>query len=298
MPSHKIHPRIFIAAILLAVVSTFGVVIVWNARSDNDSQHTFSPTAIPISDFYEPFQMTDVLVETNPMARYPVVVHVHGSLRDGCTRLRTTNVHYHEKDIQITIFAGYRNYWGTMCTQLTNPITLSIPLDTAILDPGDYILSVMGQTQTITIAPEVKSAAIPFSPEPTGFDVRKIEYVPSSDIAGQPAVRVSGNYSIDCPYLVGVEQQTSNHQITLTPHIVELRDDYCQQNRENLPEIMPLLIPLDLVNLSIGEYTLTLGDQTLSFILESSPAQIEFTPYTWPPPLTEPPADPFWLPVN
>ncbi len=296
MPPRKIRPRIFIAAILLAVVSAAGVVVIQIAQQDRNSKHTIAPTAIPIMNYYEPFQVTNVLVETNPTAQYPVVVHVHGGLRDGCVRLRTANVRYQDTDIQITIFAGYRHNRGTMCFQLVSPVTLAIPLDVAALLPGDYTLNVMGQSQIITIVPEVKSAATEFNSEPMGIHVREIEYVPLSDIVGQPAIRVKGDYSVECPYLIGVTQRLSDHQITLILHIIESGDDHCQQNRENLPETMPLLIPLDLH--SVGDYTLTLGDQTLSFTLESPPSPIEFAGMTWLSPLTEPPTDPFWLPVN
>ncbi len=302
MPSRKIHPRVFVAAILLTVVSAFGVVSVRQVWGTTSKQNPSPTPSIPISDFAMPFYVSNLLVETNLDSSQPLVVHVHGGLADSCTRIRYGIVHYNESDIRILLYMGFRNQFAA-CAGMIYPITVSIPLDVAALAPGDYTLNVMGQTQTITITPEMQAAAVAFDTATTGLDIESLEYIPVSDIEDQPAVQIRGHYTIDCPYIIGVVQQTEGNRITLIPRAASVEselipDTDCRQNHYDLPEPMPLVIPLDLADLPLGEDTLTVGDKSLKFDLDAAPVPPRIIPADWMTPMTEPPADSLWLPVN
>lgn len=303
MPPRKIRPRIFIAAILLAVVSASSVVVVWQIRGDDNNISPTQTVGPTIHDSHMSFYAVNFLVETNPTSTQPLVVHVHGGLSDSCTRLRAGLVHYHAQEIYVSLVMGVRGRSDMLCAGMIYPITVSIPLDVAALAPGNYTLNVMGQTQTITITPEMQAAASALDTTTTGLDIKSIEYIPISDIEDQPAVQIRGQYTIDCPYIIGVVQQTEGDHITLIPRAAAVEsalipDTDCRQNTFNLPEPMPLEIPLDLADLPLGEYTLTVGDQSVKFDLDAAPTPPRIISGASTTPLTEPPTDPFWLPVN
>lgn len=291
MQTRKIGTRIFIAAILLAIVAAIGVVSVWGAGDEKSKSGGSTSFQQSITNLYGPLSVGNFLVEANSNSAQSLVVHIHGLLPDNCYRLRNGIVHYQKQEIRITLYSGFRANYGYACLQLGTYINVAVPIDVAALAPGDYTLNVMGQTQTVTITPEMQAAALAFNAEPSGIDITRIEYVAFSEIAGQPALKIDGHFTVDCPYIIGVIQHTEGYHISVIPKA----GNVC--GNPYLPETMPLDIPLDLAGLPLGKYTLTVGDQSLKFDLNAAPTPPRILPASEPP-ITEPPADPFWLPVN
>lgn len=302
MHARKVRPAIWLTASFVALVSAISVVVVASAVQNDTPDPT--PTAVPISNQYRTFFASDVFVEINPSSSLPIIAHVSGSLPNSCIHLQLGIVHYDDQEIHVVLYMGVRGRSDMVCLQMQVSASLSIPIDVAALAPGDYTLDVMGLTQTITITPEMQAAASVFDSTTTGIDVDQIRYVPASrTFDNQPALQIRGHYTIDCPQIIGVVQHTDGDHITVVPRaaLVESRlspNIACRENLYDLPAPMPLEIPLDFANLPLGNYTLTVGDHSLEFDLDAPPAPLDIMLHDWPEPLTEPPANPNWLPVH
>jgi hypothetical protein len=305
------HPEM-ITIVAAAVVLALGIPAMWLILDTNPndplSRLVTANTPLPfdIREHQQPLYVENVQVEINPAATQPLMVYVYAHLADPCYRMRIGVIHYHEQTITASLYMGFRMRNDAGCFGVLMPISVAFPLDIASLPPGDYTLSVNGWSQSITITPELIAAA-QSSQNSDSIGVDDLQYFPQDD-AGRPFIRVQGRYPIDCPYIIGVVQQTDADTIELSAHAatVEFGIRYnmpCQENYFRLPETMPLDIPLDLTGLPTGEYTLTMGDKAIQFNLDSlrPPPTPRFHPTNRPSdptPLLESYPTPLQLPVN
>lgn len=266
----SIHP-LLITMIVSGAILALGISVVGLSLATEPDEHPafLQLPTLPTSrivDRQRPFYAENIQVEINPAATQPVTVQVQGNLSDGCHRMRLGLVHYREQTITATLYTGYRHMGDTGCTLLTRPTTLSFPLDVAALTPGDYTLLVSGLTHSLTISPELIAVASHSQPSDS-IEIDKIQYF-AQDEAGHPFVRIQGRYLKGCPYFISVVQQTNANAITIRVN-TPAGDPTAVCDQNSTSEIMPLDIPLDLIGLPIGEYTLRVGDKETKFNLDS-----------------------------
>lgn len=303
------HPQL-ITIVAACVVLLLGIPGMWLILDTNPndplSRLVTANTPLPfeIGERQQPLYVENVQVEINPAATQPVMVYVHANLADTCYRMRVGVLHYYEKTITASLYMGYRMRNDAVCSDILINTSIAFPLDVTTLTAGDYTLLVNGWSQSLTITPELIAAA-PSSQNSDTIKVDDLQYFPQDD-EGHPFIRVQGRYPIDCPYIIGVVQQTTENTIKLSAYAATVEyaipdNTPCQENYFRLPETMPLDIPLDLTGLPTGEYTLKMGDKAIEFNLDSPPPTPRFYPTNLPTDPT-PRADyyptPLQLPVN
>jgi len=237
------------------------------ATSTRQAVPTPSPTALSMT--HTPAIPAAVRVDTvslmpskDPGGSW--LVRLEGSLPDSCTQIEAIVQHNEGERILLEIVAD--QVAGESCTEGPVAFVRQVPVDTAGLPPGEYVVEADGREAILVIQPQ----DAPTSPTRAAEAVLvrlamvdDVELVISDSGAARFSLVVSGYYNDGCTRWGGFTQQVDGRRITVSVYTRRPRDAMCTQ------AIVPFseTIPLDLAGLEPGTYTVDVNGHTLEVTL-------------------------------
>lgn len=215
---------------------------------------------------YQPITIDQVEVEVGVGSPIPVHVIVSGNLPDPCSQVEYTEIKQDGSNFIITLYAtpdiGGPAVDG--CIKDTQPFTMSIPLNVVDLPAGSYMVTVNGSSADFKLDIANSTSTLRSADMPIVKDDIQVDDVTMDFGVGSPIpvhAFVSANLPNACAQLgeVRVHRDGTNFFIQLVADMPAQTD--C--NPDTLP--FRLEVPLNVVGLEEGTYTVTVNGTSTSF---------------------------------
>lgn len=217
---------------------------------------------------YQPITIVSVEVEVGVGSPVPVHVIVSGDLPDPCSQVEFTEIKQDGSNFIISLFAtpdiGGPAVDG--CIKDPLPFTMSIPLNVVDLPAGSYAVTVNGSRADFMLETANTASSLHTADMPILKDDIQVDSVSFDRGVGSPIpvhMIVSANLPTVCSQLgeLRVHRDGRNFFVRLVATMPAQTD--CS------PDTLPfrLEVPLNVVGLEEGTYTLTVNAATTSFDL-------------------------------
>lgn len=228
------------------------------------------PTPVESSDSistgYQPVTVDQIEVEVGVGSPIPVHVIVSGNLPDPCSQVEYTEIKQDGSNFIITLFAtpdiGGPAVDG--CIKDPLPFNVSIPLNVVDLPAGSYTVIVNGTSADFKLDTANSTSSLRTADMPIVKDDIQVDDVTMDFGVGSPIpvhAIVSANLPNTCAQLgeVRVHRDGTNFFVRLVAYAPTQTD--C--NPDTLP--IRLEVPLNVVGLEEGSYTVTVNGANTSF---------------------------------
>lgn len=217
---------------------------------------------------YQPVTVDKVAVEIGVGSPIPVHAIVSGSLPDVCSQVEHTEIVQDGTNFNISLFATPRMQ---DCLQDTLPFKMSIPLNVIGLPGGLYSVTVNGARAEFRLDREITGTSLPTGGTPILRDDIQVDSVNIEYGVGSPIpvhAIVSANLPSACAQLG--EVRVHRDGTTFFVRLVAYLPDQADCNEDRIP--VRLEVPLNIVNLPEGPYTVNANGVTASFDPRTRPA--------------------------
>jgi len=215
---------------------------------------------------YQPITIYSVEIEVGVGSPIPVHVIVDGDLPDPCSQVEYTEIKQDGSNFIITLCATPDIGGPAMdgCIKDTLPFTMSIPLNVVDLPAGSYTVTVNGtradfKLDTANSASTLRTADMPIIKDDIQVDTVSIDHGVGSPIPVHAVI--SANLPNSCAQLGEVRLHRDGYNF-----FIRLVADFPAQTDCN-PDALPfrLEVPLNVVGLEEGPYTVTVNGTSTSF---------------------------------
>ncbi len=252
-------------SLILTACSPFTIV------SSSSQQPTPVESSDTRSDGYQLITMDDVKVEVGVGSPIPVFVHVNGNLPDPCSQVEHTEIKQDGTNFIISLFATPDAGGPAVdsCIKDPTPFKMSIPLSVVDLPAGTYSVTVNGtraefELQNNNTTSFLQTADLPISKGDIPVDAVSIGVGVGSPIPVHAVV--SANLPSYCSQLGEVRLHRDGNNFFVQLLSYRLTETEC--NPDTLP--VRLEVPLNIIGLEAGTYTVNVNGATTSFDLPIS----------------------------
>lgn len=215
---------------------------------------------------YQPITVDDVNVEIGVGSPIPVFVHINGNLPDPCSQVEQTEIRQDGTNFIISLFATPDASGPAVdsCIKDPTPFKMSIPLSVVDLPAGRYSATVNGvrgefELKNSNTTTFLMTADLPISKGDILVDDVRMEVGVGSPIPVHAVV--SANLPSYCAQLgeMRLHRDGNNFLVRLVSY--RLTETEC--NPDTLP--IRLEIPLNIIGLEAGTYTVNVNGKTTTF---------------------------------
>jgi hypothetical protein len=219
---------------------------------------------------YQTVTIDQVEVEVGVGSPIPVHVIVSGNLPDICSQVEHTEIKQDGSNFIITIYATPE---VESCLKDTLPFKVGIPLNVIDLPGGSYSVTVNGSRANFELEAGLQVSPSLAADTPIVKDDIQVDSVNIDVGRGSPLpvhAVVSGNLPNACAHLG--EVRLHRDETTFLVRLVAYAPAQNDCNEDSIP--FRLEVPLNIVNLPEGPYTINVNGATASFDPRAIPAPV------------------------
>lgn len=264
---------------LLLLAFVMGGALLVAGCSGGIPVQTADPSSDPLSPAEQPTEglreidIEDVVVEIGQGSPIPVDIIAAGTWPDLCAQLASVRVGFGDTQIDVDLLATPAD---PDCPEdfLGLPFRLAIPVNILKLSHGTYTVSVNGQQAVFDHPLETQSPSLD-GPIPGSGALIPVEAVQVEVGVGSPIpveIAVSGTWPDLCAQLEGIEMRFQGYaiEVELTAAAPNVG---CPADNVGLP--FGMRIPINIVELPEGSYSVTVNGVATSFSVPVEPPSLE-----------------------